>query len=473
MTYICAVITAASADAAKAMTAEAAAKGAEAFEFRLDAFASVPEDLSFLSCGKPSVATLRSTEDAPRKEIFARALACGASYVDIESDSVLRGEFPQDRVICSYHDFTGTPAVWDILNLYKDLSKSGIPKAAFMVRGPADLLEIWKAALVLQQSGHPFILIGMGAAGEITRIRAEDIGSMLNYCAVAPDLASAPGQITVDEAVRLGKNPMVTAITGWPLTHTRSPQMHNAAYDNANLKGRYVRIPSTAEELVLVPEVLRCYKISGMNVTIPHKQAIIPLLTKISPEAEGAGAVNTVCTAEDGTLSGTNTDIAGIAATVAALGITPRGAKVLIAGAGGAARAAASFLTSAGAEVYITNRTEETAAVLAKKLGAAVVTESRLTPEYDLIINATPAGMSGFSDTLPIPASVLSPDTAVFDMVYEPENTPLLAAARAAGVQKAAGGKLMLIEQAKASFALWTGTVPATAAMTRAFEDLP
>ncbi|MDR0980421.1 MAG: shikimate dehydrogenase [Methanocalculaceae archaeon] len=469
MTLICAVIAADTPKAVTAMSAEALAAGAEAFEVRLDAFAEIPDDLSFLPTEKPVIATLRSEEDEGRGEIFAKALACGAAYVDIESDSVLRNVFPQTRVICSHHDFAKTPSAWEILHLFRDLSTSGVPKAAFMVRGPRDLLEIRKAAVVLKQSGEPFILIGMGAAGEITRVRAADIGSLVSYCAVRPELASAPGQITVVEAADLGTDPVITAITGWPLEHTRSPQMHNAAFRAAGIAGRYVRIPTPAEELPLLPEVLRCYRIRGTNVTIPHKQAVIPLLSAVSAEAQSAEAVNTILVSPAGNLTGTNTDIAGIAAAVAALRVTLSGARVLVAGAGGAARAAVACLTAAGAAVFITNRSMEKAEALAVEFGAAAVLPHALTAGYDLIINATPAGMSGFSSEILIPESILTPQTAVFDMVYEPETTPLLAAAQAAGCHAAVCGKTMLIAQAAASFTLWTGTAADIAAMTAAF----
>ncbi|MDE2443729.1 MAG: shikimate dehydrogenase [Methanocorpusculum sp.] len=469
MTRICAVIAADTPASVEAMTAEALAAGAEAFEVRLDAFAEIPDDLSFLPTEKPVIVTFRSEEDENRREIFAKALACGAAYVDIESDSVLRNIFPKTRVICSYHDFAKTPAAWEILHLFRDLSTSGIPKAAFMVRGPADLLEIWKAAVVLKQSDEPFILIGMGAAGEITRIRAADIGSIVSYCAVRPELTSAPGQITVAEAAGLGTDPFITAITGWPLEHTRSPQMHNAAFRAAGIPGRYVRIPALAEELPLLPEVLRCYQIRGANVTIPHKQAVMPLLSEVSPAAQSAGAVNTILVSPDGRLIGTNTDIAGIAATVAALHITPSGARVLVAGSGGAARATVACLTAVGAAVFITNRTMKKAESLATEFGATAIPQEELKAGYDLIINATPAGMSGFPAGIPIPESILTPQTAVFDMVYEPETTPLIAAARAAGCRAVLGGKTMLIAQAAASFTLWTGTAADIATMTAAF----
>lgn len=473
MTLICAVIAACTPIAAEAMAAEARAAGAEAFEVRLDALAEIPDDLSSLPKDLPVIATFRSEQDESRQDIFTKALACGAAYVDIESDSVLRNVFPKNRVICSYHDFTKTPSAGEILHLFRDLSASGIPKAAFMVRGPADLLEIGKSSFVLRQIGEPFILIGMGAAGEITRVRAAKIGSMVSYCAVRPECASAPGQITVAEAAALGRDPFVTAITGWPLEHTRSPQMHNAAFRAAGIAGRYVKIPAPAEELPLLPEVFRCYQIHGANVTIPHKQAVISLLSEVTPEARSVGAVNTILVGSDGKLTGTNTDISGIAASVAALGISPSRARVLIIGAGGAARAAAACLSAARARICVTNRTQEKAEALAVEFGAEAVPLELLKPPYDLIINATPAGMSGFSAELPIPAATLAPQTAVFDMVYEPENTPLLQAANTAGCRATLGGRTMLIAQAVASFALWTGTVADTVVMTTAFGGHP
>ena len=181
----------------------------------------------------------------------------------------------------------------------------------------------------------------------------------------------------------------------------------------------------------------------------------MPLLSEVLPEAKSAGAVNTILVDPAGRLTGTNTDIAGISATIAELRITPSNARVLVAGAGGAARAAVSCLTAAGAAVSVTNRTMEKARTLAAEFGATAVPRDELSAGYDLIINATPAGMSGFSQDIPVPVSILTPDTAVFDMVYEPEMTPLLAAAGDAGVRAAVCGKAMLIAQAAASFTLW------------------
>ncbi len=470
MTAKCCVIVAKTPDEASASAADAIRRGAEVLEFRLDSLTRIPDDLSFLKTAVPAIATLRcETGEAGREPVFTRALAAGAAWIDIESDSVLRNRFPKESVICSYHDFAGTPATEEILAIFADLRSSGLPKAAFMVRGPADLISLRHASDVLKQNGTPFILIGMGPCGEITRIRAADLGSSLTYCALTPEHASAPGQITLDEAVRLGDNPVVTAITGWPLTHTFSPGIHNAAFRAAGISGRYVKVPSSPEELSCIPEILELYRISGMNVTIPHKETIIPLLNAIDPAAAAAGAVNTIHTF--GGLTGYNTDILGIAASLKGAGAEPAGARTLVIGAGGAARAAVAWLTSVGADVFITNRTFARAETLAREFGAHAVPREELRPGWDIILNATPAGMNGFESHSPVPEKIFSPGTIVMDMIYDPETTPLLRAARIAGVKTLISGKTMLIEQAAASFALWTGTGPDRAVMTQAFEE--
>ncbi len=470
MTVNCSVIVAKDEDEARVLAKEAVAKGAQALEFRLDSIPVIPADLSFFAAGVPSIATFRSPSDEARKETFLRALASGAKYIDIESDSVLRDQFPKEQVICSYHDFEKTPAADEILLIFKDLRSSGIPKAAFMMRGLADLMAVFDAASILRETGTPFILIGMGAAGEVIRLRASDLGSMLNYCAVKPELASAPGQVTLDEAFRLGPDPLVTAVIGFPLTHTSSPEIHNAAFKAAKIPGRYVKIPTTLEELHLIPDVIKKYRITGMNVTIPHKESVIPLLKRIDPLAESAGAVNTIRNSPAG-LEGYNTDILGIAASLSSVDVDPKGAEVLIIGAGGAAKAAAAYLKAAGAHLSITTRTHSRAETLARSFGVRAVRLEELKPEYTLILNATPAGMSGFEQRSPVPNTIFTKNTVVMDMIYDPEVTPLLTAAKAAGVRACINGKTMLIEQAAASFTLWTGIIPDREVMRKAFEE--
>jgi 3-dehydroquinate dehydratase-1/3-dehydroquinate dehydratase/shikimate dehydrogenase len=470
MTLNCAVIVAENAEQAKTFKASALAKGADALEFRLDAFSVIPDDFSFFAADVPTIATFRSESDEERKETFDRALAAGADYIDIEADSGLRDIFPKEHVICSYHNYDTTPPEDEILTIINDLKSSGIPKAAFRVRGPKDLIAINDAAVTLRREGQPFILIGMGEEGEVTRLRASDLGSLFNYCALTPKLASAPGQLTIDDAVWFGKNPVVTGITGYPLTHTFSPEIHNAAFKAAHIPGKYVKIPALPEELHLIPDVLLKYRITGINVTIPHKETIIPFLRKTDPLAKSAGAVNTILNTQNG-FDGFNTDIMGISASLASVNANPKETDVLVIGAGGAARGAVAFLTREGAHVSIANRTRSRAEKLAQEFGARAVGITELQPGYTIIINATPAGMSGFENISPVPDRIFTKECVVMDMIYDPEMTPFLTAAKSAGVRAAVSGKTMLIEQAAAAFTIWTGIRPDRDVMKKTFEE--
>ncbi|MDO5846659.1 MAG: type I 3-dehydroquinate dehydratase [Methanocorpusculum sp.] len=449
MTKICAVIT----DPEE--IPEAAAAGAGALEFRLDLFKKIPDDLSFVRQKQVTIVTFRGKSDEERRAIFARALAAGADYVDIEDDSILRSAFP-GQTICSHHDFAKTPDTREILRILREAAEFGIPKAAFFVRGLRDLLALAAAADEMKKTGRPFILIGMGEAGKITRVRASQLGSMLNYCALRPDAATAPGQLTLTEAVRLGTRPQVFGITGWPLEKTFSPQIHGAAIAAASIAGLYVKLPAAADELPLLPGIMRLYDIAGMNVTIPHKQAVVPTLAKLTPAAAAIGAVNTITRA----LCGANTDWLGVQAALAPH--NPAGKNVLLIGAGGAARAAAYYLNSAGAHLFVTNRTAAHAETLAAEFGGTAVPTDAVRPEYAIVINASPV--------CPLaPEQIFSPETVAMDMVYP--DSAFLAAARAAGCAFVLSGKTMLLHQAAESFALWTGIRPDIQRMEKAFEE--
>ncbi len=448
MTEICAVIT-------RIEDIEPArSQGCTAFEFRLDMMENPDSSLSFLSCSELTIVTFRSTEDAGRRELFEKAIAAGADFVDIESDSVLRGVFP-GRTVCSYHDFEKTPTAKEIVSLFWDLSKSGIPKAAFMVHGPKDLLEISAAAAEIKSWGRPFILIGMGDAGRITRIRADLLGSLVSYCAVSKETGSAPGQLTVTEAASLGTDAKVCGVIGFPLTKTFSPAIHNAAFSAAGICGTYVKIPTPKEEVSLIPEMMQTYAVTGLNVTIPHKQTILPYLKSVSSAAEKIGAVNTITR----NLEGDNTDWIGIAETLDRF--SPKGKPVLLLGAGGAASAAAYYFSLRGAHLTVANRTAEKAAALAKRFGGRSVSLEELRPEYDIIINASPVCPTEA-------ARFVKEGSVVMDMVYP--DSPLLEDARILGAETFSG-ETMLIHQGAAAFEKWHGIPPDILTMENAFRE--
>jgi shikimate dehydrogenase len=273
----------------------------------------------------------------------------------------------------------------------------------------------------------------------------------------------------------------VAGIIGFPVAHSLSPVMHNAAFAALGLDWVYVPFPVPPEGLQAAVAGLRALGVAGFSVTIPHKVAILPFLDRISPEAELIGAVNTVAL-RDGLLTGFNTDGIGLLAALAGkLGFSASGRSILVLGAGGAARSAVVALAGAGAlRIDVANRSPEGADTLVRSVsgrlpGCALVAhslESLARPQYlnafDLIVNTTSVGMKGDSFRGLI-LSGLKPGLVVYDMVYAPPVTPLLAQAESCGIT-AANGLGMLVAQGEAAFAIWTGVAAPGGCMERALQ---
>jgi shikimate dehydrogenase len=224
------------------------------------------------------------------------------------------------------------------------------------------------------------------------------------------------------------------------------------------------------DELEDFLDVVEALGIRGFNVTIPHKESIVPLLDRVDPVAERIGAVNTVVN-EDGSLVGRNTDVIGVERTFERHNVDVNGRTSLILGAGGASRSVLSFLTAKGADVDITNRTMGKAESLAKVYGVnAVNTRVAEEKQYDVIVNCTPLGMKGFPQEMSISPHVLHEGQFVMDTVYNPTVTPLLAEASRKNAV-AVNGKDMLIYQAMASFEMWTGKAVEYDVMEKAFRE--
>jgi len=265
----------------------------------------------------------------------------------------------------------------------------------------------------------------------------------------------------------------LTGLLGWPVEHSLSPALHNAAFARLGLNWAYLPLPAPPEHL---PEVLRGLArcgFRGLNVTIPHKQAVLPLLDELSATARALGAVNTISieTADVGSprLRGDNTDVEGFLHPLRAQNITPHSAVVV--GAGGAARAVIYGLLQLGTrKIYLLNRNPGHALRLAQSLqplaasgvpiiplpfGPATLIEVCQTVE--LLVNTTPLGMHPhiegcvWPQDLPMPAHL-----TVYDLVYNPNQTRLLQIAKQSGA-RAIGGLEMLIHQAAAAFQIWTG----------------
>ncbi len=259
-------------------------------------------------------------------------------------------------------------------------------------------------------------------------------------------------------------------IFGYPIGHSLSPVFQQAALDHHEIDARYEAWETHPDDLGAAVARLRGGEYLGANVTVPHKVEVMAHLDEVDELARLIGAVNTIVKRGD-RLAGHNTDAGGfVEALRQSGGFDPRGKRALLLGAGGAARAAAFALVREGASgLVIANRTLERASALAEELGgrdrgvtaiplndAAAIGDAAATS--DLVVNSTTVGMrhTPEQDTSPLPEGVLRRGCVVYDMVYNPARTPLLAQAERAGAT-AVGGLSMLIHQGAAAFALWTG----------------
>ncbi|MEA3345480.1 MAG: shikimate dehydrogenase [Chloroflexota bacterium] len=261
----------------------------------------------------------------------------------------------------------------------------------------------------------------------------------------------------------------LVGVIGWPVEHTVSPAMHNAAFDAAGLNWRYVPLRVHPERVVEAVRGLRALGFVGCNVTVPHKRAIMGSMDEITDQARAIGAVNTITIQSDGRMVGHNTDADGFLRALADGDLDPKGKQALVIGAGGAGRAVAYALASSGAAVTILNRTLSRAESLVADLisffpradaEARPYSPASLRQEAqsaDLLVNATPLGMWPQVDRSPWPDEVpMLPSLTVFDVVYNPPETKLMRQARSAGAQ-AIGGLGMLVRQGATAWELWTG----------------
>jgi shikimate dehydrogenase len=255
----------------------------------------------------------------------------------------------------------------------------------------------------------------------------------------------------------------IAALLGYPVEHTKSPRMQNAAFAATGIDACYVAFSVPPEDLPGAVQGIRSLGLLGFNVTVPHKETVIPLLDEIDPEASFIGAVNTVLN-RDGRLCGFNTDGRGFMHSLVDAGIVVAGKRVLLIGSGGAARAVGYYIAQEAASLVIANRTKTKADLLAADLNRlhpvgsvvdyAELDSTELFDSIDVIINTTSLGLKD-GDALPVTTSLLGPRHVVCDLIYY--ETPLLRAASAVGAQ-VLNGSGMLLWQGALAFELWTGT---------------
>lgn len=429
-------------------------------------------------CPLPAMCTIRRTCDGgqwPAPEAVRRRLLTAATraqfrYLDLESD-LPTGAVPLPRrgshIIRSLHDTAGTPQ--HLPALLRALPRSGreIPKLAVTPQGCADLARIVGAA---QAAPRPHIVIGMGPYGVATRLLAVKLGSWLTFTS-AGGRAAAPGHLdphTMQRRYRFGAISAATPVYGLignPVAHSRSPEIHNRGMAVAGVPAVYV--PFLVDEVDRFLDLAPSLGVRGLSVTIPHKETVTARLHRADPSVSGAGACNTVVY-EQGRWTGYNTDAAGFMEPLTGRLSDGRIRRATVIGAGGAARAVVWALREAGVDLLIVNRTLPRAQALAAEMSASPVAltapdlAQRISDYADLIVQATSIGMQRHGKEArapvrdPIAQVPLTGREIVYDIVYAPPETPLLARARAAGCTIVFGYE-MLLGQAYQQFRLFTG----------------
>lgn len=253
----------------------------------------------------------------------------------------------------------------------------------------------------------------------------------------------------------------LAGVIGWPVAHSRSPRLHGHWLSAFGVDGAYLPLPVRPEDLAVAVHGLRAAGFAGLNVTIPHKQAVMALCDRVTAAAQRIGAVNTLVFGADG-IVGSNTDGIGFVANLVAHGVAPDAGPTLLLGAGGGARAIAATLLDQGVAVTVCNRTPERAAALAASLpGIRVVpwaARAAALADQALLVNTTQLGMTG-QPPLEMALDRAAPGLVVADIVYAPLETPLLAAARGRGLRTVSGIG-MLLHQAVPGFTAWFGVAP-------------
>ena len=366
--------------------------------------------------------------------VLEAAARNGARYVDI--DYRYARPISSAEVIASYHNFEETPSdLMDIVDRVLE-SDASIAKVATQVNRWSDnrrLLDV-----LARPHRKPLIVAGMGEIGQITRLIGPSRGSFLSYA--ASNRQAAPGQLTVDEMLdtykfrRIRSSTKLLGILGMPVGHSLSPVLHNRAFEKTNVDFAYVKLAAPAIDDFM--DNARAVGLAGFSVTIPHKVAIVPHMSHLTPAAAAVSAVNTV-TEENGKWIGDNTDVHGVEEAIRSVGFDPRGKRVVILGRGGGAKAAAAAVRGA----------REIRNVLRGEMA-----EAGGIP-CDLLINATPVGMHPNVEDSPVRGTIAA--QVVFDMVYNPETTTLLRMATAQGKTTIPGTR-MFFAQAARQFEIWT-----------------
>jgi 3-dehydroquinate dehydratase/shikimate dehydrogenase len=414
---------------------------------------------------------------ADQSAILAAAVRAGCQWVDVEIESVQKGgvallrALRPAKIIVSYHDFQKT---LPLAPVYRRLVRLPVQvvKIATQARYLRDNLQIQRLLKAHRRGTPKLVALAMGASGIPARLLSLLWGSAFTYAAPLDHSPAASGQFpaevmrSVYRVERLEGRTQLYGVLGSHASMSLSPAMQNAAFQAKHVNA--VFLPCQTSKLSDFLAFARGVGLQGFAVTMPFKRAILRALDWVDPLANRIGACNTVAL-QRGRWLGWNTDAAAVV-EVLTKRLRLAGSRILILGAGGAARAAAYAVRAEGAEVIITARRDSTARALARGVAAQVVPWNNAESlEVDAVINATPVGMYPHVDSAPIDLARLRV-RVVFDMVYFPLGTRFLNEARGRGLTTISGLE-MLVAQGARQFEIWTGLSAPRALMEQAVRS--
>lgn len=487
---------------------DALARGADLIELRADRIGDDAAVAELLQAPRthPLILTVRAAaeggawdgDDADRVALIERLGLLQPGYVDVEhalwrrsanvrqkiglvcrraADAADAADARvRNRLILSYHDLNDTPAGLD--SLFAELAGAEPDAVIKLVTTADDATDALRVLELLARHAaeRDIIALAMGEAGLVARVLAQKFGAFLSFAATADARTSAPGQVTLElmrERYRwdaIGSKTKLYGVIGWPVSHSRSPELHNAALAAAGIDGVYVPLPvrptsaAFARFMDFVTDAA-WLDAAGFSVTIPHKEHALRWLRArgftCDALAARCGAVNTLTRTTSGGWHGENTDAPGAIRALLAGGAVAEadlaGMAADVLGAGGAARAIVAALRERGCRVTIWNRSAARAADLADEFGCAVGDwDTRAQLRGPLVVNCTSVGMTPDIAAAPLPAGALRSYFIVMDTIYTPRETQLLRDARDQGA-RTIDGVAMFLAQAALQFECWRG----------------
>ncbi len=500
MTLLVASVVAPSTQEAAAQVAAAVGARADAIELRVDHLRDA-EDVVIRSVAEsrppsvPLILTIRAADeggawDGDDVERMSRliALAPSANFVDVELATWKRSAnirqkvglavgaadaADRRRLILSIHDLQGRPnRLHGMLAEIFEEESADLAKIAWRARTVRDNFEAFD---LLRTAPKPLIALCLGPNGHPSRILARKFGAFASYAAVDEAHPAAPGQLSMAELRgrfrwdAIGPTTRVFGLVGQPVEHSLSPDLHNTAFGETGFDAVYLTFPvepsyESFKAFMLEALARPWLDLGGLSITIPHKENALRFVRehsgKVDSAAERAGAVNTLRVSDDQRVEGFNTDVPAVLEAITGLlgrkATELGGLRCAVLGAGGVARAVVAALAPTGTEITVYNRTTARAERLAGEMGCAARTWSeRALLDCELVVNCTSIGMGIGNVESPLAAEALRPGMFVFDTIYRPAETKLVALAVARGC-RAANGVSMFVDQAVRQFSIWT-----------------